>query len=348
MTLVRKALPRVTPDLEVTVEGVAQLFTRPKLEAMRDAGVTRVSMGVQQFDRELLKLSGRKQDLDHVLRMIELSQTLGLGCNVDLIFGWPGQSVEQMCRDLDMAVRLKVPHITHYELNVAGRTDFARRRDQLPSVTQNLEMYRISKGLLEANGYRQVTPYDWERIDAGAAGVLRYEALARTPFERATDGGISGYDVWGWGFAGLSRWFGDPGTPGWTVMNCPRVEQYYKRLDDGQVPVERGFRYAEPDLRIYTLFQMLQGISVDRSLYRRLFGVDPLDEHWPIWQALVERKWILAGDERLEIVGDGGFHVPMIQGLLATHRLGEMRRARKGQGDGSKDTTEVSVLEGRS
>lgn len=348
MTLVRKALPRAAPDLEVTVEGVAQLFTQPKLEAMREAGITRVSMGVQQFDRELLKLSGRKQDVDHVLRMIELCQKIGLASNVDLIFGWPGQSLEHMCRDLETAVRLKVPHITHYELNVAGRTDFARRREQLPSVGQNLEMYRISKGLLESSGYGQVTPYDWERVDAGPAGVLRYEALARTPFEREPDGSISGYDVWGWGFAGLSRWFGGPGDRGWVIMNSPRVEAYQDRLDDGRFPVERGFQYTEPDLRLYTLFQMLQGLGVDRALYGQLFGTDPFDEHWPVWQAVVERNWILVGHERLEIVGDGGFHVPLIQGLLATDRLEEMRRARRGQRTGPKDIVEEPVLEGRS
>jgi hypothetical protein len=76
--------------------------------------------------------------------------------------------------------------------------------------------------------------------------------------------------------------------------------------------------------------------------------VDPLDEHWPVWQALTERKWIVAGGERLEVVGDGGFHVPMIQGLLALDRLEEMRRARKGQSSATRDTAEVAVAGERS
>src|SRR5262245_12936541 len=70
MRLVRTACPRLRPNAEVTVEGVAQLFTKPKLDAMREAGITRVSMGVQQFDRELLASSGRKQDTDHVLEVL--------------------------------------------------------------------------------------------------------------------------------------------------------------------------------------------------------------------------------------------------------------------------------------
>jgi oxygen-independent coproporphyrinogen-3 oxidase len=252
-----------------------------------------------------------------------------------------------MLRDLETVVRLGVPHLTHYELNVGGLTDFARRRrDELPSVEQNLEMYRISKQYLEASGYRQVTPYDWERIDAGPAGVLRYEVFARTPFGRDAQGGLTGYDVWGWGFAGLSRWFRGGGEPSWVVANSPHIEPYYRYLDEGRFPVERGFRYAEPDLRLYTLFQMLQGLSVDRLLYDELFGVDPLDEYRPFWQALVEREWALVEPERLKVVGDGGLHIPLMQGLLAAGRLQEMRRARKGHGD-EPAAREEAVLEAR-
>ena len=146
---------------------------------MSEAGVTRVSLGVQQLDPALLALSGRKQNVTHVLRMVEQCQALGLGCNVDLIYGWPRQTVDHMLRDLDTMVRLRVPHLTHYELNVAGRTDFARRRrDELPSVEQNLEMYREGCRFLRANAYRQVTSCDWEQVEAGASDAHGYETLS--------------------------------------------------------------------------------------------------------------------------------------------------------------------------
>jgi oxygen-independent coproporphyrinogen-3 oxidase len=252
---------------------------------------------------------------------------------VDLIYGWPRQTLDHMLTDLEAMARLRVPHLTHYELNVAGRTDFARRRrDELPSVEQNLEMYRAASQFLNASGYRQVTSCDWERVEAGAAGAHSYETLSRAVFRLDTDGRISGHDVWGWGFAGLTACYGYPRDPGWVFTNAPRVVDYYRQLDAGRFPAVRGFRYSEPDLRIYTLFRMLQELRVDRRLYGQLFGSDPLDEHWAVWQALVEREWILIGDERLEVVGDGGFHVPMIQGLLAMNRLEEMRLARKAQG----------------
>jgi hypothetical protein len=63
---------------------------------------------------------------------------------------------------------------------------------------------------------------------------------------------------------------------------------------------------------------------------------------------LVEREWALVEPERLTLVGDGGFHVPLMQGLLAIGRLEEMRRARKGQRDQPAMAREETVLKARS
>jgi oxygen-independent coproporphyrinogen-3 oxidase len=329
MQLVRRNCPRTTKDVEITVEGVAQLFTRQKLDAMRDAGVTRISMGVQQLDPELLKLSGRKQNVAHVLEMLAYCCAIGLGCSVDLIYGWPRQTVDDVLRALETLVAVGVPHITNYELNVAGRTDFARhRRGELPSTGETLAMYRAGRDFLASHGYGQVTAYDWQRVDAGATGRYAYEELARTPYARNEDGTISGHDIWGWGFASISVHLGSPAAPGWTFMNSPRVDDYFRSLDEGRFPVARGLQFTDTDLRLYVLFQMLHGLVVDRALYEQLFGVDVLEEHEPIWAALFERGWAAIEPGRLALVGDGIFHTPLIQGLLAAERLDAMRRAR--------------------
>jgi hypothetical protein len=75
--------------------------------------------------------------------------------------------------------------------------------------------------------------------------------------------------------------------------------------------------------------------------------VDPFDEHRAFWQALVEREWMLVEPERLKVIGDGGFRVPLMQGLLGTGRLEEMRRARKDQRDQPAAIREETVPETR-
>ncbi len=330
LDIVRGVFPDFGPDVEATLEGIPQLFTAEKLTAMKAAGVTRISIGVQQLDDELIAMSGRKQKADHVFRTLEWCAGLGLPASVDLIFGWPRQTLDHMLHDLEAMVRAGVPHLTHYELNVAGRTDFARnRREELPSLEQTLEMYRVSAQFLEAHGYRQVTPYDWEKVDTPLAGTYQYEDIMRTPFRAEADDRLIGFDVWGWGFAGISFLFGTPDTPGWAFMNTVHVDDYSKALDAGRFPVERGFHYTERDLRIHVLFQALQGMSVDLVAYHKVFGVDVVAEHAAIWQALVERGWVELTDTRARLVGDGGFYTPLIQSLFAHERTEEMRKANR-------------------
>jgi coproporphyrinogen III oxidase-like Fe-S oxidoreductase len=111
-------------------------------------------------------------------------------------------------------------------------------------------------------------------------------------------------------------------------MNHTRVEGYFRRLDAGEFPVERGFHYTAKDLRLTVLFQMLQGMSVDLAEYRRLFAVDLVEEYAEIWQASRERGWVTIDPERLALVGDGVFYTPLLQGLLAHERMEELRRSK--------------------
>lgn len=318
----------VPGDIEVTLEGIPQTFSHDKLLAMKQCGMNRISMGVQQLDEELIKASGRRQRADQVFRTLESCRELDLPISVDLIFGWPNQTVEQMVRDLETVAATGVAHITHYELNLAGRTDFARnRRGELPSVEGTLEMYRVGKSVLEARGYTQVTPYDFERRDSATPSAYLYEELFRKPFAPGPAGPI-GFDAWGWGYAGISFFFGTPQAPGWAFMNQVRVDEYFRCVRERRYPVMRGYRYTPADLRLHLLFQEMQGLAVDRAAYRGLLGRDVVDEHAVVWRALEDIGWVAVSDDAVRVRDDGVFYLPLIQNMLAHDRLEEMRRRR--------------------
>lgn len=330
MQIVREQFD-VPSDIEVTLEGIPQTFSHEKLAAMQACGINRVSMGVQQLDDELIKASGRKQTSDQVFRAIDSCRELGLALSVDLIFGWPNQTAEHMLRDLRALVATGINHLTNYELNIAGRTDFSRnRRHELPTTEQNLEMYRLGKDYLLSEGFVQVTPYDFERSGPVPSSYL-YEELFRRPFQENRDQ-LIGYDAWGWGFAGISFFFGSPASPGWAYMNHAHVEDYFRDLDAGRFPVMRGFHYSQEDLHLHLLFQELQGLSVDCARYRSLVGRDVFSEHRAVWDALGELEWAVVDDDLITIEGDGAFYLPLIQNLLARDRLETMRRERSSAG----------------
>lgn len=316
-------------ETEVTLEGIPQLFTLEKLTAMRAAGINRISIGAQQLSDEMIAMSGRKQKASQVFQTIEWCHALGLPVSIDLIFGWPRQTVDGMLSDLEATVAAGVEHLTHYELNVAGRTDFARnRRHELPSTEENLEMYRVSRDFLLSSGYRQVTTYDWEKIGAVVPTAMKYEDQWRHRFAYGPDESVIGSETWGWGFAGISHFFGSRNHPGWTYMNHTHVDDYFKAIDGGRFPIERGYHYEEPDLRLTLLFQFLLSLGVDRRLYLDVTGRDVVTEFPEIWAALAEREWVAVKDDCVVLIGDGVFYTPLIQGLLAQARLEEMRQSR--------------------
>lgn len=325
MAIVRETLAAIPEDVEITLEGLPHLFTREKLACMKAVGINRISMGVQQLNDDLIKLSGRAQTSRHVYQALEWCDELGLRTSIDLIFGWPRQTVELMLADLDAIVRTGITHITHYELNVAGRSDFARRKDELPTIEQNRLMFHVAKQFLESSGYRQVTTYDWEKVDAGSSAGLAFEDNMRKPFDYSDGRGVTGADMWGWGFAGVSFFLGDPDAPGWAWMNSARVSEYSSSVEQPRYPTERGFRYEIEDVRMAFLFQSLQNMRIDLKTYRAVFGIDPLEEHRPVWRALLERGWIGVTGEKIELIGDGIYFTALIQALLASKRDEEIR-----------------------
>ncbi len=318
MAIVRKVFPNFRADAVITLEGLPQLFTKDKLLRMKASGVNRISMGAQQLNDDLNKLSGRPQTVKQVLQAIEWCHELDLECNVDLIFGWPRQTPERMSRELEQLLKTGIRHVTHYELNVGGKSDFAlNHRHELPSEDENLELYRASTELLERYGFRQLTVYDWEKPLPSATTAL-YEECTRD---------FDGNEMFGWGFAGVSEFPGTGAAPGWNYMNHTVLRNYYAAIDRGEFPVECGFHFASEDRRLSGLFRSLQGMEADRNKYLAAYGVDLLEEYRPVWQALLEREWAMITDDRIRLIGNGVFYTPLIQTLLGSRRMEELKRS---------------------
>jgi oxygen-independent coproporphyrinogen-3 oxidase len=202
-----------------------------------------------------------------------------------------------------------------YELNVGGPTDFSlNRRNELPSPELTREMYRVARDFLVAQGYRQLTAYDFQKMRSEDEYV--YEECKRD-FDRT--------EVWGWGFAGVSDYGGNADHAGWSYVNHRRVRDYFAALDRGEFPVERGFAREPVDLRLHDLFRNLQGMRVDRASYLRRFGMDVYEEHQPIWDAMAARDWCAIEPGTIRLTGDGVYYVPLLQALFSQARLKELQ-----------------------
>lgn len=150
---------QLAPGYEWSIEANPTGLTDDKLAVLRAAGVNRVSLGVQTFDTELLKLLERDHDgeiaTDAVRRLLANFSNV----SVDLIFGIPGQTLSHWVDTIDRATSLGVQHISTYGLTFEAGTAFWSRRmkgqlSQLPDALER-DMYEAVMDRLPAAGYPQ-------------------------------------------------------------------------------------------------------------------------------------------------------------------------------------------------
>ncbi|AUI37799.1 MULTISPECIES: radical SAM family heme chaperone HemW [Geobacillus] len=145
---------------EFTVEANPDGLTKEKLAILRDAGVNRLSLGVQTFDDQLLQTIGRTHRRGDVIRAVALAREVGFqNISIDVMYGLPGQTLEQFTADLEAAFSLHVPHLSAYSLILEPRTIFynewRKGRLRLPGEEMEAEMYEAAMEQMAAAGYRQ-------------------------------------------------------------------------------------------------------------------------------------------------------------------------------------------------
>lgn len=141
---------------EITVEMDPGVFDRPRLARLQGMGVSRLSVGVQAFDDEILKAIGRAHNLRDVYRALDdLSSSKLSSFNIDLISALPSLSLKGWQHSLQEAIRSRAPHVSVYDLQVEDNTAFGRWKHRLPLPTEPLaaEMFSTASDYLRKAGY---------------------------------------------------------------------------------------------------------------------------------------------------------------------------------------------------
>jgi oxygen-independent coproporphyrinogen-3 oxidase len=179
----------LAPGAEVTVEANPDTVTDAVADELAAAGVTRMSIGMQSTRAHVLAALDRTHDPANVRTAVRAARAAGLDVSVDLIYGTPGETLDDWRASLEEAVALEPDHLSAYALIVEDGTKLARqiRRGELAEPDDDLEadMYELADDLL------------------GAAGLEWYEVSnwARTPAHRSRHNLAywRGTDWWGYG-----------------------------------------------------------------------------------------------------------------------------------------------------
>ena len=152
------------PGAEITLEANPGTVERDSFAAYADAGLNRVSLGVQSFDEECLQRIGRIHGPAEVYTALESLRQASLdNFNIDLMFGLPGQSTQQALDDIALAIDAGAAHISHYQLTLEPNTAFAANPPELPDEESCWRMQSLAAQLLSESGYEQYEISAWSR-----------------------------------------------------------------------------------------------------------------------------------------------------------------------------------------
>ena len=201
---IRARLPLVH-DCEITFEANPGTFEAERFAGYRAAGVNRLSIGVQSFEPNKLAALGRIHDRDQALAAITLAQRVFDNFNIDLMFGLPSQTLDEALLDVDMAIGMRAPHLSLYQLTLEPNTVFAKFPPALPDEDTVAAMQESIEAKTSAAGYRhyEVSAYaqagyesrhnsnywrfgDYLGIGAGAASKISFphRILRQTRFKQ--------------------------------------------------------------------------------------------------------------------------------------------------------------------
>ncbi|GGB91747.1 radical SAM family heme chaperone HemW [Cellulomonas carbonis] len=241
------------PDAEVTTEANPDSVTPASLRALADGGFTRVSFGMQSAVPHVLATLERTHDPDRVPAVVGWARDAGLAVSLDLIYGTPGESLDDWRRSLDAVVAAGVDHVSAYALVVEEGTRMAaqvrRGRLALPDPDDQATKYELADDVL------------------GSAGLSWYEVSnwARTP-DHACRHNLAywrGADWWGFGPGAHSHVGTGERSVRWWNVKHPRA--YADRLAAGRTPAAGRELLGEDDTgleRVLLGVRLAEGLPV--------------------------------------------------------------------------------------
>ena len=149
-----------SPDIEITLEANPGTVEAERFLGYTQAGVNRISMGIQSFNDDKLRVLGRIHNALEATSAVDFARILRSqdkldSFNLDLMHGLPNQTVEQALDDLRQAIELAPPHLSWYQLTIEPNTMFAYRPPTLPNDDELWDIFEQGHQLLTAAGYQQ-------------------------------------------------------------------------------------------------------------------------------------------------------------------------------------------------
>lgn len=273
----------VLDNIEISIETNPKTFDEKKLEYYKSAKINRVSIGVQSFNDVILKELGRNHNSKEAFDSIELVKKFDFDINLDLIFGYQSQIIEDVLYDLEMVKNINPEHISYYALIIEEKTKFKAlqnvgKLDLLDEETER-KMYHLIVKKLEEIGLNQYEVSNFAKVGKESVHNKKYwnckEYLGL---------GISAHS-----YLNDERF-----------SNTVNLSKYIKELYNGNIPVDFREKLDMPTKKFeYIIMNMRLKEGFLISDYNRLFESDFLEENKKAVKIGLENNVVEINDDRI-------------------------------------------------
>ncbi len=257
----KSALPWTQAE-EIAFECEPGTLTRAKLETIREIGVTRLSLGIENLDDEILRHNGRAHIAKEIYQVMPWIHELAFDqINVDLIAGMVGETWESWRQTVQKTIDLDPDSITIYQMELPYNTVYSK--DLLSGDSGSLS-------LADWETKRAWHAYAFEEFAAAGFTLSSAYTMKKTPEARFVyrDAVWTGQDMIGAGVASFSH------ISGVHYQNAPRWEDYLDIVNAGELPLHRAFATTrEEQLTRETILQLKLG-ALSADYFRAKFDVD--------------------------------------------------------------------------
>ncbi|MFQ0996545.1 radical SAM family heme chaperone HemW [Gilliamella sp. CG25] len=155
LTKINELIP-IEKQAEITIEANPNSVDAERFTGYQQAGINRISIGVQSFQTDKLIRLGRVHNPQEAINAGKLAHKLKLDSfNLDLMHGLPNQSLDDALFDLKQAIAINPPHLSWYQLTIEPNTLFGSKPPVLPDDDKLWEIYQVGHQLLTQHGYQQ-------------------------------------------------------------------------------------------------------------------------------------------------------------------------------------------------
>ena len=282
-----KRLTAISPwdgSEEITFECEPGTLTEPKLSAIRRLGVTRLSLGVENFDDRILELNGRAHRSAEIFRSYEFAQSLDFPhINIDLIAGMLGETDDNWRACIEAVLKLAPDSVTIYQMELPFNTTITgdllkgTGRFNEPVASWPIKRRWVSEAFeaLERAGYHVGSAYTATKDSSRACFVYR-------------DRVWQGADLAGLGVASFGH------INGVHMQNFDTWETYSQAVRGGQIPLSRAYRPSPEERMIRELVLQLKLGSLRPAYFRDKYGVDILERFRDPFDSLDSEGYLTA------------------------------------------------------